>query len=396
MFDLSRREALRLGAMGLSGLIAGPAVAGCGTSTGTSTATSPGAGTAVPDKPGIALAPFDSNGQAGPTTGLPRRIAWANTADIDIFIQLANGIAIAAADTGLGYLTADADGDPQQNIDQIDTFLARGVGGMTIQPLDEAAQTAVMLKALSQGVCVIGIITHPCVLQIAASQYPIGYKQGKAAAEYITAHLRGKATVFVQNQGPISPQLQLRTNGVLAGLKTGGPGITVLNTIVPATAYASIAGTFQYFTTELQRQPAIDVVLGDDSFVLGAYRALEQSGTLREEMYLSGVDGDRGSLALIKQGTPYRASLAFAWPLMGYGMGRFTADWVDGKQVPRIMIATTTLVDSPAAAAAFEADNADLAGTFADRSKYEQYLPLLGNVSYAQRHTFWNVDYVPR
>jgi ribose transport system substrate-binding protein len=392
MHELSRREALRLSAVGVSGLIAGPVLAGCGTSSSASA----GPATAVSDQPGVALAPFDSGLPAGPATGLARRVAWANTADIDIFIQLANGIARAASDTGLGYLTADADGDPQANVNQIDTFLARGVGGMTIQPLDEAAQTPVLLRALSEGVCVIGIIMHPCVLQIAASQYPIGYKQGKAAAEYITAHLGGKATVFVQNQGSVSPQLQLRTNGALAGLKTGGSGITVLNTTVPPAAYASIAGTFQYFTTELQRQPSIDVVLGDDSFVLGAYRALEQSGSLREEMYLSGVDGDRGSLALIKEGTPYRASLAFAWPLMGYGMGRFTADWIDGKQIPRIMVATTTLVDSPAAAAAFEADNADLAGTFADRRKYETYLPLLGNVSYAQRHAFWNVDYVPR
>jgi len=392
MTDLTRREALRLSAAGLSGLIAGSAVVGCGTSSSTSA----GAATALPDKPGTPLAPFDSSLPAGAATGLARRIAWANTADIDIFIQLAGGIATAAADTGLGYLTADADGDPQQNVDQIDTFLARGVGGMTIQPLDAAAQTPVMQKALDQGVCVIGIITNPCIVQIAASQYPIGYQQGKAAADYITRHLGGKATVFVQNQGQVSPQLQLRTNGVLAGLKTGGSGITVLNTDVTPIAYATIAQAFQYFTTEMQRHPTIDVVLGDDSFVLAAYRALEQSGVLREEMYLSGVDGDRGSLALIKQGTPYRASLAFAWPLMGYGMGRFAADWIDGKQIPRIMVATTTLVDSPAAATAFEADNADLAGTFADRSKYETYLPLLGNVSYAQRHTFWNLDYVPR
>jgi ribose transport system substrate-binding protein len=391
MIDLSRREALRLGAMGLSGLIAGPVLAGCGTS---STATT-GAVTDVSDKPGIALAPFDSNGPAGAATGLPRRVAWANTADTQIFVALGNGIAAAAADTGLGYLTANAAGDPATNIGQIDTFLARGVGGMTIQPLDEAAQTPVMLNAISQGICVIGIINHPCTLQIAASQYRIGYAQGKAAADYITSHLGGRATVFNMNQDQTSPQLALRNQGVLAGLKTGGRRVNVIDQFV-SVADQSAAGAFTFMTTALQQYPGISVVLGDDTPVLGAYRAFEQTGALKESMYFSGVDGDANSLALIKQGGPYRASLAFAWPLMGYGMGRFAADWIDGREIPRVMVANTTLVDSPAAVAAFEDDNAELEATFSDRQKYENYFPLLGNVSYASRHTFWNQDYVPR
>jgi hypothetical protein len=77
-------------------------------------------------------------------------------------------------------------------------------------------------------------------------------------------------------------------------------------------------------------------------------------------------------------------------------MGRFAADWIDGREIPRVMVANTTLVDSPAAVAAFEDDNAELEATFSDRQKYENYFPLLGNVSYASRHTFWNQDYVPR
>jgi ribose transport system substrate-binding protein len=113
-------------------------------------------------------------------------------------------------------------------------------------------------------------------------------------------------------------------------------------------------------------------------------------------MYFSGVDGDADSLALIKQGTPYRASHAFAWPLMGYGMGRFTADWIDGKQIPRVMVANTTLLDSPAAVAAFQADNASPKRTFEDQQKYQRYFPLLGNVSFATRHDYWTEDYVPR
>jgi hypothetical protein len=56
-------------------------------------------------------------------------------------------------------------------------------------------------------------------------------------------------------------------------------------------------------------------------------------------------------------------------------MGRFAADWIDGKEIPRIMVATTTLVDSPAAAAAFEATTPSSPATFADRSEVRELLP---------------------
>src|SRR5581483_8823924 len=110
MQDITRRDALRFGALGLSGLIGAPLLAGCGSNGGAGSA----APTHVSDAPGVALAPFDPSRAAGPASGLPRRIAWANTADIDIFTRLGAGINAAADDAGLGYLTANADGDPQQ------------------------------------------------------------------------------------------------------------------------------------------------------------------------------------------------------------------------------------------------------------------------------------------
>ncbi len=380
----TRREALRWGLMGLAGV---SLLSGCGSARSSGAQSTVSAGQAH-------LAAFDPSRPGGPTTGLPRRVAWANTTDMQIFAALGSGIAAAAGDTGLQYLTANAGGDPDTNIDQIDTFLARGVGGITIQPLDTAAQAPVMRQALAQGACVIGIITSPCVLQVVASQYQIGYQQGRAAARYISSELKGRAVVFNMNQDQTSPQLALRNRGVLAGLRTGGPGIDVINQFTTVAEQAE-SSAFTLMESVLERYPKIDVVLGDDSPVLGAYQAMEQTGALRENMYFAGVDGDTGALDLIAQGGPYRASSAFAWPLMGYGMGRFVADWIAGRQVPRIMVAATTLVDSAAEAKVFLARNAELRGTYENSDLYRRYVPLLGNVSYAERHTIWTGDYVP-
>jgi ribose transport system substrate-binding protein len=385
--NLSRREALRLGALGLAGLGATGVLAGCGRQSG--------AGWAGLLSPVPALARFDSSRPAGARTGLPGRVAWANTSDIEIFVALGRGIEAAARDRGMEYLTAVAAGDPAKNVDQMETFLARGIGGLAVQPLDETAQRPVLQRAWERGVCVQGIITHPCTLQIAASQYRIGYMQGKAAADYATAHLGGRADAHYFNLDATSPQLRLRHRGVLDGLKTAGDGVRVVSDLSGERAGSTYESAFALMSTVIQAHPQIKVILGGDSDVVGAYRALQQTGRLADDMYLSGVDGDSNALELVKQAGPYRASLAFAWQLMGYGMGQFAADWIDGKQIPRVMVAKSILLDSPARVDNYLAANADPARVFRERKRYEQYLPLLGNVSYATRRTVWQREYVP-
>ncbi|MCU1372223.1 MAG: sugar transporter substrate-binding protein, partial [Ilumatobacteraceae bacterium] len=81
--------------------------------------------------------------------------------------------------------------------------------------------------------------------------------------------------------------------------------------------------------------------------------------------------------------------VAFAWTLMGYGLGQFGADWIVGREVPRIIVAKGVKLDSAAAVTRFTDASRDPASVFADRQRYQDYLPLYGNVSYATRHTYW-------
>ena len=63
----------------------------------------------------------------------------------------------------------------------------------------------------------------------------------------------------------------------------------------------------------------------------------EAEGKARDDMYLSGIDGDEQALAAVEKGGPYKASFAFAYPLMGYAWGQFAADWLEGKSIPQVM-----------------------------------------------------------
>ena len=338
------------------------------------------------------LRPFDRTRPPGPPTGLPRRVAWANTSDTEIFVSLGKGMHAAADDAGLEYLTANAEADPARNIAQLETFLSRGVGALGVQPLDQVAQGPVLQRAIDAKVCVQGIITAPSVFQVVADQYDLGFQQGKAAAEWVRKRRGGKAQVAYFNQDGIAQQLMVRHHGVLAGLRTGGPGIQVVSDISANERAGAMEGGYSAMTDILQDHPGISVVMGSDTVTTGAYRAFEQLDMLSDDLYFSGVDGDRNALALVEQAGPYRASFAFQWGLMGYGMGAFGAEWIDGKDVPRVLVAKVGVLDSAAKVATYRAMNDDPASVWADPGRYARLLPLLGNVGAADL-VQWNGAY---
>jgi ribose transport system substrate-binding protein len=378
----SRRDVLKLGAVGVAGLLSLDLLAACGKS----------------DAPQATLDPktltaFRSDGAKGKPTGLPARVSWASTADSEFFLALGRGMKQAAAKRGVDYVTATSGNDPGKHVDQMNALLRQGVGSMAMQPLNPDADSLVLQRAIDQGICAQGIITAPSTMQVVASQYQIGFDQGKAAADYVTAHLGGNAQVLYFNLDTASPQLKIRHHGVLDGLKTGGGGIDVVGDLTVADI--STTSGFNTMMSALQTHGGIKVVLGGDTIVIGAFKALKDSGKLKDDMFLSGVDGDSEALKLVKAGGAYKLSIAFAWTLMGYGLGQFGADWIEGKEVPQIVVARGVRLDSATAVDRFTTASADPASVFADRSHYEDYLPLYGNVSYATRHTYWTAPVDP-
>jgi ribose transport system substrate-binding protein len=376
MTDLSRRKLLKLGAAGAAGLVSLELLAACGREE-----------VATPTVDPDALDKFQPGESAGSSTGLPERIAWASTADSEFFLDLGRGMEQAAKQRGLEYLTATSGNDPAKHVDQMNGFLKKGVGAMAMQPLNPDADSLVLQRAIDKGVCAQGIITAPSTMQVVASQYQIGFDQGKAAADYVNAELGGNAQVVYFNLDTAAPQLRIRHQGVLDGLATGGPGVELVSDIT--VAEISTESGFNTMMSALQTRPDIKVVLGGDTIVVGAHRALKESGKLSDDMFLSGVDGDREALALLKEGGAYKLSIAFAWTLMGYGLGQFGADWIEGREVPRMIVAKGVKLDSAEAVAQFMDAGADPKSAFDDRARYEEYLPLLGNVSHAARRTYW-------
>jgi ribose transport system substrate-binding protein len=334
------------------------------------------------------LQPFHPSSVVGTKPKLAPRIAWANSSNAEFFIELGDSIEAAAHDRGLQYITAIADNDSATNISQIDSFLQTGIGALCIQPIDAAAQAIVMRQAINEGIDVMSLVTPPSTVQAVANQYAVGYDQGVAAVAWIRQHLGGKAKVVIFNLKTITV-LIARDQGVRDGLKTGGPGIEVVEDI--ETPEETEQSAEQSMATILQAHPDVDVILGTagDTYSMGALAALRSAGVDTSNMYLSGINGDADALAEIEKGGPYKASFAFAYNLMGYAWGQFAADWLAGKRIPQVMVFNAVELSSKASIDAFNAAMA-LTGSGV-KSSYLQtskYMKLLGSISYETRDRF--------
>lgn len=341
----------------------------------------------------VKLEPFDPNAAGGGETGLDKRVAWANTSSAEFFLVLGEAIQDGAKSKDCDYTTAVAEDDAQKNVEQMNQFIARGIGAMVVQPLDPASQTPVMEKALGEGIGVMGLTNAPTTMVAVTNQYQVGYEQGKAAAEYVKEELGGEAEVQVFNEDSLGTPLQERHEGVLAGLKTGGSGIDVVSDV--QAKKLTIEGGFETMNTVIQAHPGIKVVLGVDTEVIGALRALEQSGKATEDMYLSGIDGEKQALELVKEGGPYKASWAFAWPVLGYTMGDYSCEWIAGNSIPKALTVPAVQLDSSATIEKYEADMSEPAAVFASDKRLGTYIAREGNISYAEKQDYWKEPYTP-
>jgi ribose transport system substrate-binding protein len=331
------------------------------------------------------LEPFVASDAVGEIPDLPRRIAWANTSDAEFFLAITKAIEMAAEDRDLEFITAIANDDSAKNIEQISTFLQRGIAALCIQPLDANAQAPLMQQAIDSGVAVLSLVTPPSTNQVVADQYKVGNTQGLAAAKWITENLDGKAKVHYFNIDTIEV-LIARHQGVLDGLKTAGEGVEIVSDI-QADAITNEAG-FNTMNTVLQAHPDINVILGGDTLVLGALAAIEAAGRAGENIYISGIDGDAQALTKIREGGPYKASFAFAYPMMGYAWGQYAADWVEGKSIPLLQQFNAIELNSAETIDEFQAAMTNVRETWTNADKY---FTNFGSISYATRTEYLRV-----
>ncbi|MEQ1771413.1 MAG: sugar ABC transporter substrate-binding protein [Devosia sp.] len=331
------------------------------------------------------LAPFNMEAAAcSVPPGLTPSLGFARDNDRAFILGVGVGLEQAAKDRGLSYEQGDAHNDAATQAQQITDFSIRKFGAVVTPPVDPLTLAPVLIGTMSAGTYVGTVVPHPATTILNAPQYLTGKVLGDDAADYIRETLGGRADVVLLTQDSLQ-FLAPRFAAMRDSLNM--PGVRILADISPNPV--SEEGGYETMKLILEAHSTIDVVLGADTVVLGALRALREAGKDRPDQYLGGIDGDAQAVAEIKRGGPYKASVALSSPVFGYALGWFAADWLAGKSVPQAMdILPLALTKDNLAQ--YEADQANPGAVFADAEKREAYLRMYGNICYDTRSEFLN------
>lgn len=354
-----------------------------------SAATKSGTATGQPFKgPDSALKPFKPSNKVGEKpTDLPRVAAWEAQSSAPFWLQYANGIKKGLAGSGIKLVTGNANSDPTKAVNDLRSFLQRGVGGLVTVPVGgNEPLVPIHKEALDKGAVVIGELAGPADQIIAVDQFKVGFVQGKDAADWIKKNMGGKANVLYFNADNVSPLLIPRKLGAVAGLATGGKGIKIISNV---SITPDVTKGQKLMQTELQAHPEINVVLGDDESVLGAVHAYQIQNKIGDLKFASGVDGAPDALAHIKAGnTPYKVDYGFNYGVIGIVTGQSIKRWFEGRNISQIVSVRPFPMRSAADIALYA--RAASNPTAADVPKFiEQF----GSVSYGTRGSY--VDYTP-
>jgi ribose transport system substrate-binding protein len=340
--------------------------------------------------PGIArpviLPPFDAAAPAcSPPPDLEKILAFAQDNERDFMDGVAHGLQMAAKDRGLAYRVSVAADDAAKNAEQVKAFRAARAGGVIAAPVDAFALARDLQEVIWSGAYVGTVVPPPATTILNAPQYLTGKTLAEEAAKYIRDTLKTANVVLLTHDSLefLAPRF-VAFRDVLNTV----PGATVVADISPRTVNEQ--GGYDTMKTVLEAHPDIDVVLGADTVVLGALKALREAKKDRPDQFLGGIDGEPGAVKEIKAGNgPYKTSVSLNSPVFGYALGWFAADWLDGKSVPQAMdILPIALTKENMAQ--YEADLENPGAVYADAARRHSYLRMYGNICYDTRDRYLN------
>lgn len=318
-------------------------------------------------------------------SGLQRTLIFAQDNTREFMQGAARGMELAARERGLQFKILRANNDPVAMIGHVRDAILERAGGLVVAPINAATLSAPLRHFMAQGGYVGSIVPPPATTILNAPQLATGKVLGDAAATYIRTRLAGEARVVLLTHDT-NQFLSQRFVAIRAALKAV-PGARIIADISPRTVDKE--GGYATMKTILLAHSRVDVVLGADTVVLGALRALREAGVARSEQFLGGIDGEPEAVAEMRRGGPYKASVSLASPIFAYALGQYAADWLEGKSVPKGLDILPSLL-SVDSLTQYERDIARPDQVYQDVQRRQIYLKAYGNTCFDTRDDFVN------
>jgi ribose transport system substrate-binding protein len=259
-----------------------------------------------------------------PTIGL----AVANQ-QADFFNMIRQAVQAAADKDGFRVVVADAKGDGDTQVSQIQNFITQEVDAIIYIPAGATAATVPVRDAKAAGIPIVAVDRNPAGAPATTFIATDSVAAARDLGDYVINVSKGRGVVgTVQGQLGTTPEMA-RDEGFTEALKTA-PGLT--EAARQASQQWSQSEGFDIATDMLQAHPDITVLFGRaDALALGAASAARAAD--RTDITVVGFDGDIAGLEAVRDGT-----IAATITQQTYRMGALAVAsakaLIDGSDVP--------------------------------------------------------------
>lgn len=221
------------------------------------------------------------------------------TADAPYYVAMQKEAERLAEEKGFKLVFQSGNGDPVQQLDQVQTMLAQDVDVLLVNAISPETEESQMTQAASQ--VPLLFIDTPIegvgFTTVQSDNAAIGEEAGKAFAARVGS---GQTiNLAILNGGPTDVTVgPARREGFLKGLESGGVTANIV-----AEAQADYATDKAVSATEdmLAAHPEVDAIFGyNDAMSLGALQVLQNQKNTK--ILIAGVDGQKEALAAINEG----------------------------------------------------------------------------------------------
>lgn len=246
----------------------------------------------------------------------------------DFFNQIRQSVEAAAEEQGIDVVVADAGGDAERQVSQIQDMITQQVDAIIYIPAGATAATVPVRSAAAADIPVVTVDRNPegapgdtfiATDSVAASE---------ALADWVAEQTGGKGELgVIQGQIGTTPELARDE-----GFKKGLADTDIAEVARQASdAWAQDEG-FQIAQDMLQAHPEINIFFGRaDALALGAAQAARAAD--RDDITIVGFDGDVAGLEAVRDGV-----LAATVTQPTQGMGRLALEsalrLADGEELP--------------------------------------------------------------
>lgn len=223
----------------------------------------------------------------------------------DFYAALIQGTRDEAEALGYELLESFAEGEADNQVAEINTWIGQGVEAIVVLALDPNAMGPLVERAKESGTKIISY-----AFDFEGSDGATLFDDangaadlGRHAGQWIVDKLGGEAKIALLGNDTIETP-RLRLDGALAAIKELAPNVEVVSRQDGLLAPEALAAT----QSLLQANPDLDMIItAADDGALGASQAVNTAGKATDTFYIGGWDGSKQAMQKVLEGDVIRS-----------------------------------------------------------------------------------------